>query len=114
MALLKCKVASLALIVGIQRVENAEGFAPTSTSIILSSAVTPSGKSSIQQAVFAETVKTLEYDDFLPNPNSSLKALDVVKACMDTLLERQDGAGLEVCFNFSSDRCRVSDHSGIP
>jgi hypothetical protein len=29
-------------------------------------------------------------------------------------LERQDGAGLEVCFNFSSDRCRVSDHSGIP
>jgi hypothetical protein len=51
--------------------------------------------------------KIIEYPDFLPNPNPVLTAVDVVAACMDTLLERKD-AGLEVCFHFSSDRCRAA------
>lgn len=50
----------------------------------------------------------IEYDDFLPNPNPSLDALDVVRACMNTLIARADGGGLEVCFNFSSDRNRAA------
>jgi hypothetical protein len=50
----------------------------------------------------------IEYDDFLPNPNPSLSATDVVVVCMNTLVERKDGGGLEVCFNFSSDRCRAA------
>ena len=49
----------------------------------------------------------IEYDDFLPNPNPDLTAQDVVNACMSTMLQRQD-AGLEVCFNFSSDQCRAA------
>lgn len=49
----------------------------------------------------------IEYDDFLPQPNSEWNALGVVEACMDIMLERKD-AGLEVCFNFSSDRCRAA------
>lgn len=55
----------------------------------------------------AETTTILEYDDFLPNPNPSMEPRDVLSACMNTLLDRQD-AGLEVCFNFSSDRCRAA------
>ena len=49
----------------------------------------------------------IEYDDFLPDPNPSLEAADVLSACMETLLQRQD-AGLEVCWRFSSDRCRAA------
>lgn len=49
----------------------------------------------------------LEYDDFLPQPNPSLAPSDVLSACMATLQSRRD-AGLEVCFNFSSDRCRAA------
>jgi len=48
-----------------------------------------------------------EYDDFLPQPHPGLEALDVVRACMSVMNERKD-AGLEVCFNFSSDRCRAA------
>lgn len=49
----------------------------------------------------------IEYDDFLPDPDPSLEASDVLSACMETLLQRQD-AGLEVCWRFSSDRCRAA------
>jgi hypothetical protein len=49
----------------------------------------------------------LEYDDFLPQPNPSLAPSDVLSACMATLQSRR-AAGLEVCFNFSSDRCRAA------
>jgi hypothetical protein len=49
--------------------------------------------------------KIVEYNDFLPNPNTELSAQDVVQACMDTLLQ-DSTQGLEVCFAFSSDRCR--------
>jgi hypothetical protein len=56
---------------------------------------------SIQQTV-------IEYDDFLPNPHPDFTATDVVTVCMNTLIERRDGGGLEVCFNFSSDQCRAA------
>lgn len=49
----------------------------------------------------------IEYDDFLPRPNPNRDALEVVQLCMDTLLQGMAGAGLEVCFDFSSDQCRV-------
>eukprot|EP00527_Entomoneis_sp_CCMP2396_P002086 CAMPEP_0198143440 /NCGR_PEP_ID=MMETSP1443-20131203/7539_1 /TAXON_ID=186043 /ORGANISM="Entomoneis sp., Strain CCMP2396" /LENGTH=206 /DNA_ID=CAMNT_0043806677 /DNA_START=93 /DNA_END=713 /DNA_ORIENTATION=- len=48
-----------------------------------------------------------EYNDFLPQPGPDWEAVNVVHACMQTLLEHRD-AGLEVCFNFSSDRCRAA------
>ena len=46
----------------------------------------------------------------LPFPNPNVVAEDVVTLCMDALLyndEPKTNAGLEVCFNFSSDRCRA-------
>jgi hypothetical protein len=53
----------------------------------------------------------IEYEDFkksTPSPNSDLNAYGVVDLCMQALLDgREDGSGLDVCFAFSSDRCRV-------
>ncbi len=46
----------------------------------------------------------------LPFPNPNVIAEEVVTLCMDALLyndEPKPNAGLEVCFNFSSDRCRA-------
>jgi hypothetical protein len=54
----------------------------------------------------------VEYQDFLPNPHPSLTAVDVVRACMDTLRQRKD-TGLEVCFQFSSDRCRAANGGSL-
>jgi hypothetical protein len=48
------------------------------------------------------------YPDLLPHPDPSLSAVDVVSACMNTFLDEQPEAGLEVCFHFSSDRCRAA------
>ena len=53
------------------------------------------------------TTTVIEYDDFLPQPGPDLEAVEVVHACMKTLLDHRD-AGLEVCFNFASDRCRAA------
>lgn len=47
----------------------------------------------------------------LPCPNPVLSAEEVVKLCMTHLLSNDDprqNAGLEVCFVFSSDRCRAA------
>jgi len=47
----------------------------------------------------------------LPQPTPELCAEEVVKLCMDSLLMNNDprpNAGLEICFNFSSDRCRAA------
>ena len=54
-----------------------------------------------------ESRHVIEYDDFLPDPDPSLEAADVLVACMGTLLQRKED-GLEVCWRFSSDRCRAS------
>jgi hypothetical protein len=78
-------------------------LAPAHRSITATPATTTPATTttSIQQAV-------IEYDDFLPNPHPDLSATDVVTICMNTLIERKDGGGLEVCFNFSSDQCRAA------
>jgi len=73
-------------------------------------------------ALFASTTKSaegqgedgdkstaiIEYDDFLPRPGPEWTATDVVNLCMRTLVEGAGGSGLEVCFDFSSDRCRAA------
>lgn len=72
--------------------------------------VAPSGRRLVKTRIAnlpEQSSPVVEYDDFLPNPNPSLEPMDVLSACMTTLLDRQD-AGLEVCFNFSSDRCRAA------
>eukprot|EP00977_Amphora_coffeiformis_P019177 scaffold6986_cov190-Amphora_coffeaeformis.AAC.5 len=55
----------------------------------------------------AEKSSIVEYDDFLPGPNPDLDAMGVLAACMDTMLDREED-GLEVCWRFSSDRCRAA------
>lgn len=49
----------------------------------------------------------IEFNDFLPYPHPELTALDVVTICMETLQDNtQDG--IQVCFEFSTDRCRAA------
>lgn len=76
---------------------------------------TPKANAGSAAAADAATpAAVVDYPDFLPNPHPSLSAVDVVTACMDTLLAHSTAlssaaaAGLEVCFHFSSDRCRAA------
>ena len=50
------------------------------------------------------------FSDLLPNPNPTFQAIDVVTACMDTLVQNRHDTkiGLDVCFAFSNDRCRAA------
>jgi len=48
----------------------------------------------------------------IPQPTPDLLPEEVVNLCMDTLKENDSpttNAGLEICFNFSSDRCRAAN-----
>jgi len=48
----------------------------------------------------------------IPQPDPELRAEEVVALCMDMLKDNDDptrDAGLEVCYNFSSDRCRAAN-----
>lgn len=56
--------------------------------------------------------RPVEYTDFLPQPNQRFEAIDIVHSCLSVLLDSKD-AGLEVCFNFSSDRCRAALGSSL-
>lgn len=49
----------------------------------------------------------VEYYDFLLGPNVEWKPENIVYACMETLMNDQV-QGLEVCYAFSSDRCRAA------
>ena len=49
-----------------------------------------------------------EFSDLLPHPHPSLSATDVVSACMSTFIDYNKDLGLQVCFAFSSDRCRAA------
>lgn len=60
-----------------------------------------------------EHPKKVEYNDFLPIPNPSLSGPDVVAACMDTMLNGNRDEGLEVCYHFSSDRCRAAQGGSL-
>jgi len=47
----------------------------------------------------------------LPQPSPDLSAEQIVQICMDSLAKNEEpkaNAGLEVCFSFSSDRCRAA------
>jgi hypothetical protein len=71
--------------------------------------LTPTHRSITTPATTTTSIQAvIEYDDFLPNPNRDFSATEVVAVCMNTLIERKDGGGLEVCFNFSSDQCRAA------
>ena len=55
-------------------------------------------------------------EDFIPFPHRDFTAPDVVQMCMDTLTHNNKpyaNAGLEVCFNFSSDRCRAAQGGSL-
>jgi hypothetical protein len=72
--------------------------------------VTPSSRANARSARRA----ALDHEDSLssPSPNPDLDAHAVVTLCMQSLLQGKDGSGLDVCFAFSSDRCRVRAITG--
>lgn len=52
-----------------------------------------------------------DFIDDAPLPHTNMTAEGVVTTCMDALLNNdspRENAGLSVCFDFSSDRCRAS------
>jgi hypothetical protein len=69
-----------------------------------------------EQPLPSSTTKTAQsddnmlfYSDVLPQPNPSYNAIHVVQACMETIVQNQQydpNIGLQVCYNFSNDRCR--------
>lgn len=55
-------------------------------------------------------------EEFVPFPHRDYTAPDVVKLCMDSLGNNNEPfkhAGLEVCWNFSSDRCRAAQGGSL-
>lgn len=53
----------------------------------------------------------IDRSPLLPSPHAILTARDVATTCMDALLQNdrpRENSGLQVCFDFSSDRCRAS------
>ena len=55
-------------------------------------------------------------ENFIAFPSRTYEAIEVVKLCMDALLHNGEpyaNAGLEVCWNFSSDRCRAAQGSSL-
>lgn len=54
--------------------------------------------------------------DFVPFPHRDFTAPEVVQMCMDTLSHNNEpyaNAGLECCFNFSTDRCRAAQGGSL-
>lgn len=70
------------------------------------------------------------YPDFIPHPNPTFTALDVVTTCMNAFVDNEQNEptpksyyntdndessfGLEVCFYFSSDKCRAATGRTLP
>jgi hypothetical protein len=53
---------------------------------------------------------------FIAFPSRNYEAAEIVQLCMDALLHNGEpyaNAGLEVCWNFSSDRCRAAQGSSL-
>jgi len=66
-------------------------------------------------ALSADDVIGLD-EKFISFPDSSYNGLDVVTACMEALCQNSQpiaNAGLEVCWNFSSDRCRAAQGGSL-
>lgn len=63
------------------------------------------------------TFKSIGIDEeFVPFPHRDYSASDVVQMCMDSMSRNNDpyhNAGLEVCFNFSTDRCRAAQGGSL-
>jgi hypothetical protein len=54
--------------------------------------------------------------DYVPFPHRDFTAPDVVRLCMDNLKNNNEpyaNAGLECCFNFSTDRCRAAQGGSL-
>ena len=47
-------------------------------------------------------------NNIILTPNPDLDALQVATLCMDALQNQQPDQSMELCFNFSSDRCRAA------
>lgn len=65
----------------------------------------------IQEQQFLEKQQSHPVGDVLPTPNVDYSAHDVVTMCMNHLQDNHvpvANAGLQVCFDFSSDRCRAA------
>ena len=55
-------------------------------------------------------------EHYIAFPSRCYDAMEVVQLCMDALLHNSEpyaNAGLEVCWNFSSDRCRAAQGSSL-
>lgn len=64
---------------------------------------------------FVTTSFDFKYD-CLPQPGPEIKPEDVVSLCMESLQNNNEpiiNAGLQVCFNFSSDSCRAANGGSL-
>eukprot|EP00545_Synedropsis_sp_CCMP1620_P008072 CAMPEP_0119015828 /NCGR_PEP_ID=MMETSP1176-20130426/11674_1 /TAXON_ID=265551 /ORGANISM="Synedropsis recta cf, Strain CCMP1620" /LENGTH=210 /DNA_ID=CAMNT_0006969151 /DNA_START=138 /DNA_END=770 /DNA_ORIENTATION=- len=64
----------------------------------------------------AATVSPLGDEDYVSFPCRDYDASEVVEVCMNALLRNGEpyaNAGLEVCWNFSSDRCRAAQGGSL-
>jgi hypothetical protein len=55
-------------------------------------------------------------EDYIIFPHTDFDGPDIVKVCMDALLKANEpfaNAGLEVCWNFSTDRCRAAQGGSL-
>lgn len=55
-------------------------------------------------------LSNIDLSKCLPFPSPNIEPEDIVTLCMEALTNNDDpkvNAGLEVCFNFSNDRCRA-------
>lgn len=70
-----------------------------------------------EQASSADTSFFMGVDqDYVPFPHRDFSAPDVVHLCMDNLKRNNEpyaNAGLECCFNFSTDRCRAAQGGSL-
>jgi hypothetical protein len=65
----------------------------------------PSHKADPHTLLYVDPSSVVEYNDFSPHPSPLYDAPTVVDTCMTSLLQKR---GLDVCFEFSSDRCRAA------
>lgn len=75
----------------------------------------PEPEASRELAIRTETTMGID-QDFITFPHRDYTAPDVVQLCMDKMARNDEpykNAGQEVCFNFSSDRCRAAQGGSL-
>jgi hypothetical protein len=73
-------------------------------------------ESAVPEPKMTETSMGIIDEVYIPFPHSGYTGLDVVEMCMDKMSQNDEPyhhAGLEVCFNFSSDRCRAAQGGSL-